>query len=143
MTATRSTKEEKQYRSYRKNAPHSCPFCDISPSSPSFIEETANFVVINNTFPYSMWDGQSVVEHLMVVPKVHTNTLRNLTAAQSKEYLDILRQYEEYGYNVYTRSQQSVTRSIVHHHTHFIKTNNQERSLLILLRRPFYLRGSL
>lgn len=143
MTATRSTQEEKRYKRYLKHHDGICPFCESASQTPALTEESTNFLVVKNSFPYSIWDGQSVKEHLMVVPRKHTDSLAGLSLQQSKEYLDILRKYEESGYNIYTRSLNSTTRSITHHHTHLIKTNHKTHKLLILARWPFYIRGSL
>ena len=142
MTALRSHKEEKRYIALRKVTTDGCPFCNLTPKNPTFIEETPNFVVVSNNFPYSLWEGQGVVEHLMVVPKKHITSLKALSIAESKEYLDILTKYEESDYNIYTRSQNSVTRTVSHHHTHFIKLDHKKRTFLFMLKWPSYIRAS-
>jgi diadenosine tetraphosphate (Ap4A) HIT family hydrolase len=142
MTALRSHKHERQYKDYRKRETDSCPFCDVTPKSNSYVEETATFLVVRNNFPYTLWEGQGVDMHLMVVPKEHTNTLSDLSDAQSKEYLELLQKYEENGYNLYMRSLDSTTRTVAHHHTHLIKTDNKMRKFLLMLKWPKYIRAS-
>ena len=143
MTATRSTQEEKNYNKYRKTAKSdACPFCAINKGHEQYITETKHLKVIRNRTPYSLWDGQGVLEHLMVIPKVHTDSLKDLHGDAANEYVDLLSSYELQGYNVYARAQASSVRSVVHQHTHLIKTDGRSRSFLFMLRRPFYVRMS-
>lgn len=141
MTATRSTKEERLYRQHRKDYIDSeCPFCLIKKLDAQYVEETKNLKVIRNHFPYSIWDGQGVVDHLMIVPKRHTDKLGSLSLEAAGEYISLVDKYELDGYNVYARAPGSNVKSIVHHHTHLIRLDGETRRFIFLLRKPFYFR---
>ena len=138
MTATRSRHEEKQYKeSLQKSRDNGCPFCAITVTSDQIVEDGVAHKVIHNIFPYSLWDGQRVADHLMVVPKKHTDSLKSLTSREKIEYVDILSKYESRGYNVYARASQSTSKSIVHQHTHLIKLTSRTPRFVLLLRKPY------
>jgi len=143
MTATRSTKEEKRYQNYRKSEVNTdCPFCTIDAGHPQYVRETTYLKVIRNRTPYSLWDSQGVVEHLMVVPKQHTGTLADLSNEAAVEFVQLISEYETNGYNVYARSVDSKNRSIAHQHTHLIKLDGKEKSLLLMIKKFLYIRLS-
>jgi diadenosine tetraphosphate (Ap4A) HIT family hydrolase len=138
MTAPRSRKESRTYGKYRKKLhPEACDFCDVQAGDPQFISETANFKVIRNIFPYSMWDGQRVADHLMVLPRQHTDTLQDLTPRQAQEFVQLISAYEGKGYNVYARAPTSRIKTVVHQHTHLIKPSGPVRKLVFMIRRPY------
>lgn len=141
MTAPRSTKEERSYQKQRKqDVADGCPFCAIAVGHPQYVRETAHLKVIRNRTPYSLWDSQGVVEHLMIVPKQHTNKLGSLGAQAAVEYIALVDEYESKGYNLYARSVTSTNRSVVHQHTHLIKLDGKERSFLLMMKKPWYVR---
>ena len=138
MTAPRSRKEVKLYDKYQATVDKaSCSFCHLKESGEQMVLETESFLVVRNLFPYSIWDGQRVVDHLMVVPKRHTDTLSDLSPSQAAEFLKIIGDYEREGYNVYARAPGSHMKSIVHQHTHLIKTAGLPKKFLFLLRKPY------
>jgi diadenosine tetraphosphate (Ap4A) HIT family hydrolase len=114
----------------------SCSFCDINKGHNQFVEATKFFKIIRNRFPYTFWDGQGVADHLMVVPQRHIDSLATLSDEEKIEYVTILQRYEEQSYNVYARAPQSVMKSIVHQHTHLIKTNGTVNKFVLTLRKP-------
>jgi diadenosine tetraphosphate (Ap4A) HIT family hydrolase len=133
----RSAKLERVYIKHLKNADvSSCSFCDINKGHDQFIEATKFFKIIRNRFPYTFWDGQGVSDHLMVVPRRHINSLTTLNDKEKIEYVTILQKYEEQDYNVYARAPLSVMKSIVHQHTHLIKTNGTVNKFVLTLRKP-------
>lgn len=138
MSATRSRKEHKAYKKYLKsdNLPK-CVFCKIQKSHNQLIKETKHFKIINNIFPYSLWDNQAVTDHLMIIPKQHTDSLANMSAEQKCEYVDLVAKYEKQGYNIYSRTPVSTVKSIPHQHTHLIKNDGQTKWLIFLLRKPY------
>lgn len=139
MTAQRSRKEELAYRTYRKQTDFTtCEFCKSLPDQ--VVKDTREFKVIRNKFPYTIWDGQTVVDHLMVVPKTHTDTVAEFTDGMIGDYFRILKEYEIQGYNTYARAPSSKIKSIGHQHTHLLKTQGRAKSIVLLIRRPFYLR---
>lgn len=143
MTATRSTKEEHQYSRHRKSHHDSkCPFCQIEEGHKQYVEETDNLKVIHNRTPYSIWDGQGVVDHLMIVPKMHTDSLKDLGDDAAVEFMKLLSNYESRGYNVYARAPTSSVKSVVHQHTHLIKLDGHNKRFVLMLRKPYYIRLS-
>jgi diadenosine tetraphosphate (Ap4A) HIT family hydrolase len=139
MTAPRSRKEELEYRAYRKKTDTSvCEFCKSLPDQ--IIMTTGQFKVIRNKFPYTIWDGQTVIDHLMIVPKTHTDTVADFSDDMIKDYFRIVKEYETQGYNTYARAPVSKIKSIGHQHTHLLKTQGRSKSFVLLIRRPFYFR---
>jgi diadenosine tetraphosphate (Ap4A) HIT family hydrolase len=138
MTAPRSRKETKLYDKYQTTVDRTtCSFCHLKENGEQVIQETEGFLVVRNLFPYSIWDGQKVVDHLMVVPKKHTDSLSDLGAHSAVEYLGIVGAYEKQGYNVYARAPGSHMKSIAHQHTHLIKPVGPPNKFLFLLRKPY------
>lgn len=138
MSATRSRKEQIQYKKYLKTVNKDvCVFCDIKKGSDQLISTTKYFKVIINIFPYSVWDGQKVADHLMVTPKKHTDSLKNMPDSQKVEYVNLIEAYEKEGYNIYARAPVSKMKSIVHQHTHLIKTEGAHKKLIVLSTKPY------
>ncbi len=139
--STRSRKQNNVYRKYLKNNKSSdCIFCEINNKFEQQLQETKYFKVIKNIYSYTLWDGVAVEDHLMIVPKKHTDTLSDLSSVEAKEFVDLLGRYEKAGYNVYARAPDSVRKTVVHQHTHLIKINGKVRRLIFTIYRPFYFR---
>jgi len=139
MSAYRSRNEYLKYKRYLEGVGSDhCVFCVIKPGSDQLVKETKHFKVIVNIFPYSLWDGQRVVEHLLVAPKIHTDSLIDLDDKQKAEYVDILQDYEVRGYNIYARAPISSIKTVIHQHTHLIQTEGSARRFLVLLRKPSF-----
>lgn len=144
MTATRSTKESRHYDNQRKNpANKGCPFCGITKQDQQYVEETKYLKVIRNRYPYSLWDGQGVLDHLMIVPMDHTDKLGKLHPDAAVEYVGLVDKYESLGYNFYARAPSSTVKTVMHQHTHMIRLDGKEKRILVLLRKPFYIRLSI
>lgn len=139
LMPTRSRKEEKRYREYlASDEPRNgCQFCAITKDSPQFVSESKSFYVIRNIFPYSHWDGQGVLDHLLLIPKKHTNTLSDLTAPEAVEYVDIIGSYERSGYDIHARGPSSNRKSVVHQHTHFIKLDRKHNAFMFYINKPY------
>lgn len=143
MTASRSIKEENQYRHYRRaHARDECPFCSIEQGHVQYVKETDRLKVIRNRIPYSIWDGQGVLDHLMITPKTHIDSLKGIDTDTALEYIDLLGDYESKGYNVYARTPGSSIKSVTHQHTHLLKLDGDNKRFVLVLRKPFYLRLS-
>lgn len=139
MTATRSKKEEAIYRKHLQKADKTvCAFCAVKDGGDQFVAGTKHFKIIRNIFPYSLWDGQKVDDHLMITPRQHTDSLVDLTPKEKSEYVDLLAQYEKDGYNIYARAPGSAIKSIFHQHTHLIKTSGASRRFVLLIRKPYF-----
>ena len=89
-------------------------------------------VVIRNRFPYTLWDGSPVVDHLMIVPKRHIEAAGNFTYEEQQEWSSYALQYEADNYSVYARSAGNGAKSIVHQHTHLIKVGARPKKLRTL-----------
>jgi hypothetical protein len=140
MTATRSRKETKRYKHHQTHIEPPgkiCAFCAIDKTSNQFLSQTRHFKLLQNIFPYSVWDSQTVVDHLNLAPIKHTDTLSALSSAAAKEYVDIISAYESRGYSIYARAPGSVTKSITHQHTHLIKLSGRKIRFLLFLQRPY------
>ena len=55
-----------------------------------------------------------------------------------QQYVDLIEEYEQIGYNIYARAPASVIKSIQHQHTHLIKTAGHPRGFLFLMRNRLY-----
>lgn len=143
MTAQRSRKEELHYRRHQadlkkiQKTNQSCAFCIINSNSSQFIEETKNFRVIKNIFPYSIWDGELVDSHLMVIPKRHTDKLGSLPLSAGNEFLRLIDKYENTGYNLYARSPGSKIKTVFHQHSHLIRPLGKRRKFILFAKKPY------
>ena len=64
----RTRKTEKRYALQRKQAKAAgirCDFCEFTSTHPQVKEEFSHFWVARNNFPYSVWDGCDVADHVM------------------------------------------------------------------------------
>lgn len=139
MSATRSSKEEREYKKYlRGRDPAICIFCEGL--GEARLITTSNFKVIKARFAYSIWDGQWVYDHLMVIPLQHTDTIAHFSEKIVVEYHKLLGEYEQQGYNVYARAPTSKIKSVPHQHTHLIKTKGNTKNFIFLIRKPHYVR---
>lgn len=140
MTVVRTRRTEKVYKEYLANLTgDDCAFCPILEGHPQYVTATKSFKIIHNRFPYSFWDGQDVTDHLLVVPKTHTDSLASFTPEQAVEYLALISDYEKNGYHVYARAIKSVSRTIVHQHTHLIKGDGDAKHFALQVAKPHIL----
>lgn len=135
---TRTHKVQAEYRRrLDSSSDGECAFCLITSKQPEGVVEAGELMlVIRNEYGYAVWDGCGVKEHLMVIPREHRATLAGFNEAELKEWQDLLSKYESLGYSLYTRSPDNPTKSVAHHHTHFIKLNKKRRSWLLYVRQP-------
>jgi diadenosine tetraphosphate (Ap4A) HIT family hydrolase len=115
-----------------------CAFCDNVPSS-EIIEQTDTVFVIKNRVKYDMFDGVRVLDHLMVIPIAHRESLAEFTDQEALDMVRISGKYEEEGYGVYARGKGAVTRSVAHQHTHLMKLAATPAKLIIYARKPYLL----
>lgn len=135
----RSRKEAKHYERYmrdlqKRNVP--CEFCTMDTSDEKFIAETDHFKIIRNIMGYSLWDDQGVVEHLLLVPKKHTDTISEFPKSWAAEYFSIIAEYESRGFSIYARPPRSQSKSVPHQHTHLIKGDNRKKKLVVYAHKP-------
>lgn len=110
------------YDAYRQQLGDECDFCSLVQNpTEQVIDEHVHFLRIKNRFPYSVWDGKTVADHQMIVPKRHLIELNELLPDEAQEFLNLITEYEHLGFSLYARSTEDRTRSVVHQHTHLIK----------------------
>ena len=138
MPSYRKRRHQKVYAKHTKAAKKAdaCQFCEIDQSYPQFVNKGQHFKIIQNIFPYDVWDGMRVSEHLLLIPTTHTENLGTLEPAAKLEFVELISKYEVQGYDVYARSL-SVVRSVPHQHTHLIKTTGKTIRGTVYLKRPY------
>lgn len=138
MTALRTRKTTGDYQKYLSHHPSGvCDFCSFHTGDKQVVSETTFFYVVRALFPYSHWDSQEVVDHLMIIPKRHTDSLKGLTPAAAVEYVDLVGEYQQQSYNIYTRAPGSKAKTVEHQHTHLIKTTGNLKRVVLMVRRPY------
>lgn len=99
-----------------------CVFCEYTTGDTSYVlQEYSHFLLTTNRFPYAVWDDRQVTNHRMLIPKRHLMKLRDFTSDESTEFLQLLSEFEDQGFSVYSRAQQDPSRSITHQHTHLFQ----------------------
>ena len=137
---TRKRKNHLIYQAHTKKAKKKvCEFCKFTADQHQVIEIRRYFFLVKNIFPYDLWDGCGVINHLMVVPKRHVDTISHFSDEEQKEYLKLLGQYEKNGFSIYARSPGNAIKSVVHQHTHLIELDNKAKRLVIFSKKPRFL----
>lgn len=136
----RSREAEIAYKKHRKsNASKGCPFCHFYFGDGEVVRETKHFWIAKNIFGYSIWEGLNVLDHLLITPKEHCDSLHHFTPAELKEYAELVAEYDEAGYSTYTRSFRNISKSIPHQHTHLMKLGRRHAKVSIYLQKPYVL----
>ena len=78
------------------------------------------FFITKNLFPYAVWDGSPVVDHLLIVPTRHTDAIGSFSPEELQEWAELIKKYEDMNYSVYARSANNSAKSVVHQHSHLI-----------------------
>lgn len=135
----RSRKTKKKYnpeqaiKRHAKGVSH-CPFCN---NQVEIVKNANYFQVVKNGFPYDYWEFMNVTDHLMVIPKRHILSIAELNDEERSEWVSLIAEYENNGYNIYLREKENTTKSVPHQHTHLIKTSNEQAKLFVYARRPY------
>lgn len=119
-----------------KRTSSDCPFCDTTAEVRKVIEESAHALVIQNLFPFDIWDGCTVTDHLLVIPREHADSLQKLSPDARTDMMNLYAKYEAQGYNVYSRAPQSSSRTYPHIHTHLIKITGQPAAAISYTKEP-------
>ena len=122
-----SGKKYEKYAENRKFEGEDYNFYDRAMKDDTVIEKFENFVLIENLFPYQIWDGFEVEKHLLLIPKRFTETISDFSPAEREEYFEILSKYEALGFSIYARAAQNVRKTVKHQHTHLITLNYDRR----------------
>jgi diadenosine tetraphosphate (Ap4A) HIT family hydrolase len=116
-----------------------CTFCNEVAKGTNIIEEGKTMFVIPNRVSYDVFEGRKVTGHLMIIPKRHVEGFKDFTDEEALEFIRMSAKYETDGYNVYARGMGNVSRSVLHQHTHLIKTNSRLTKAFFYIRRPHFL----
>ena len=65
-------KKYEKYAENRKFESEDCNFYDRVMRDDSVIEKFEYFALVENLFPYQIWDGFEVEKHLLLIPKRFT-----------------------------------------------------------------------
>jgi len=122
-----------------QRADSGCDFCALTMEHEHVFTETNHFWIIGNLFPYDLWDDREVAEHLLIVPKQHTESVHTFCAEQKAEYVDIIGEYEVQGYSIYARAPSNKAKTVPHQHTHLIKLRGDAKRIRIHNAKPYFL----
>jgi diadenosine tetraphosphate (Ap4A) HIT family hydrolase len=136
--STRRTYEKLNSQDKKQTVHCSFPSCDGA-SSQSITEENETMYVIDNRITYDIFEGRRVLDHKMVIPKRHVESLADFTQQEKIDHMEVIGNYEKQGYNIYARGAGSVTRSVKHQHTHLIKTSHKLPKGTLYIRKPYFL----
>lgn len=142
MRHYRKTLKEYARRNANDKQLPGCSYCnDHKNKTYRLVAEGKTMVLVHNRVMYDMFEGQRVTENLMVIPIRHVKSLADFTDEEKLEYMTILGKYEKQNYDIYARGVGSVTRSMVHQHTHLIKMENINKlpRVLFFIRKPYFL----
>ena len=114
-----------------------CNFC--RDQGDSIIKENDTMYVIPNRVSYDVFESMRVLDHLMVIPKKHHETIATFSDEEKIDAMRLMGKYEAQGYSVYGRGMGSVSRSVKHQHTHLLKLDNKPSSLVIYARKPYFM----
>lgn len=122
----------------RKNASAECPFCDSAKYDDAVYSDTYIFVIPNQT-KHDVWELHDVDEHLLVMPKRHVRSYKELSDKERLAIINFIADYESCGYNVYARGVGFSKRSVEHQHTHLIKADNTPAKFSLYIQKPYLL----
>lgn len=139
-TMYRSRKTVKAYHKKGSGRPtgsseEQCPYCHLDDRP--ILVDGSTMRIFPNKFPYEYWDNRGVVEHLLLVPKRHVESVDHLTDVEKAEAINLMADYEAAGYSVYWRNQANTARSVPHQHTHLLKLNNESPNFVFYLKKPY------
>jgi len=139
MPHYRTSKNQKAYAAHTNKARKSnvCQFCELAAGSDEVVKIHKHFKILKNIFPYDNWDAQDVLDHLMITPIKHTESLSTLGDKAAVEFVQLISSYEKNGYDVFARSPHSTTKSVPHQHTHLIKTGGKKHKGVLHLQKPY------
>lgn len=133
-------KTRKRYNKHNKADKNQggCTFCNDDDERA--IKSAKTMLVAPNRVKYDIFEGREVLDHLLIIPKRHVESLNDFTKEEKLEMMDIAGEYEAKGYNVYARGVGSSTRSVKHQHTHLIKIRNDKKpKIYLVIGKPYFL----
>lgn len=97
-----------------------CPLCNEI-GVREIVEDHEAVRVIKNDFPYEVFTGVPVLDHLLILPARHVRQISDLTVEESVMYWQICARYGDEGYTMLTQATRGGLRSVKDHvHTHLI-----------------------
>lgn len=118
----RNPEMQKQYAvEMATRNPDICNFCDLD--SQRILGHFATHLVIDNLYPYELFDDMVVSDHILVVPRRHVFGVSEFTDEEREDWATTIAEYEEDGYTIFSRAAQNKAKSVAHQHTHLIKPN--------------------
>ena len=137
--ANRARNVELAYIKHSKtSASLDCPFCNPDQPSEKYTD-FEHFRVVENRFPYAIWDDQHVLKHLMLVPKRHVDKISDFTAIEAKEFSELIGRYSSQGFSIYARAHSNTSKTIVHQHTHLLLMDNEKLTSTFWVKKPYIL----
>jgi diadenosine tetraphosphate (Ap4A) HIT family hydrolase len=138
MPHRRRSTEVSYIKTLRKQpAKKSCPFCFTGSHDRDVIEETKHLLLIKNIYPYDIFDDIPVSDHMLIVPKRHIVHISDYTAAENREFMQIVAKYDKKGYSLYARSDSNTNKTVIHQHSHLIRTKDRRIRFALFARRPY------
>ncbi len=133
-------KTRKAYASHNAGdrAASGCTFCK-EVGQPRILHENATMFVIANRVAYDMFEDLRVLDHLMVIPKRHVESLQDFTDEEKLDHMAIAGDYEARGYSIYSRGSGQVNRSVKHQHTHMMKLGDKKPKFVLYAAKPHIL----
>lgn len=127
----------KNYKTFLKlTGDDNCALCNIKDHQ--VLYEDDHLRVIGNKFPYDIWEQRKVVDHLLIIPKIHVSGIAELPVDAKASLISFISKFESLGYDVYARSVGSNMRSIAdHQHTHLIKTVGEPATFSVYVKKPY------
>jgi diadenosine tetraphosphate (Ap4A) HIT family hydrolase len=136
MAYYRDPKVQARYDAQLKNPEEICPFCELDPKR-EILEQTETYYIVANQNPYDLWDLHRVEDHLLLIPRAHVSSISELQKDALTELAGVMSRYESEGYSIYARAPQNQTKTVVHQHTHLIKTSGPELSKMTYNHIPY------
>lgn len=124
-------KKYKKYQAKNGGREKTYNFYDRVVAEDSVVEIREHFAIVKNLFKYDIWDGYEVKDHLLIVPKIFTESVSTFSKEERAEYWQILADYESKGYAIYARAPQSKRKTVKHQHTHLILPDHDKRVKLL------------
>ena len=121
---------DNHFREKKLSGDESCDLCKVADQHPLPLKiggqtlEIAqkHIALIENSFPYTVYDGQEVIDHKMIVPKKHYAELKDFPPDVYSEYMGSLALIMQEFDQTFTRSPSNNGSSIkAHSHTHALK----------------------
>jgi len=110
------TKHQIQLKKYKEKG--ICPFCSKGIKDQEIIKEGDCFYVIYNKFPYKLYRGKEIKQHLLLIPKDHVEDTKELSI---EKHVSLIEEWKKMkpDETIY-RKKGDEEKSIPHAHIHLI-----------------------